>query len=102
MSDAVTDLTARVAVLERIAADTAQGLRDLRDDLREFRAEIRTELRSEIGGLRTELRAELRSEIGGVRSELAEQRGALRTQFYWTLGALLGLLGVMAHGFHWL
>ena len=52
MSDAVTDLTARVAVLERIAADTSQGLRDLRDDLREFRAEIRTELRSETGSLR--------------------------------------------------
>ena len=78
---------ARVAVLEQIARDTAAALVDIRTELREFRQETRSEFRS--------IRAEHREDF---RLLLSRQD----RHFYWLLAAIAAVLGVMAHGFHWI
>lgn len=84
-------MEARVAVLEQIAKETRDAL-----------AGLRTDLRAEVGGLRTEMtamRTELKGEIAGLRSDG-------RTDFRWLLTLMLGfgigILGLLAKGFHWL
>lgn len=81
MSDITpNDLPARVAVLEEIARGTKSALE-------------RIERR--LDGMATDQNAEFRS----LRSDM-------RSDFRWLLGMMIGwgaaLLGVMAHGFHWL
>jgi hypothetical protein len=73
---ATNDIPTRVAVLERIASDTRDALIEMRADMRELRAEMRA------------LRAEARSDYRWLLSIM--------------LGGFAALLGVMAHGFHWL
>ena len=72
-------MEARVAVLEHIAQTTAAAIE-------------RIERR--LDGMQTEYRGEMR-----------DLRRDVRTDFRWLLGIMLGgfagLLGVMAHGFHW-
>lgn len=92
------ELPSRVAVLEQIAQQTLAALVEIRGDLRESRQEMRAELhglRDEIRGVRDEVGREIR----GLRSET-------RSDFRWLMGlyvaAAAALLGVMAHGFHWL
>ncbi|MGH7154718.1 MAG: hypothetical protein ACREF3_12395 [Acetobacteraceae bacterium] len=89
-----SDMEARLAVLEQIAAATKAALIDIRAEMRETRDEMRHEMRE----MRSELRSEFRSEIGGLRNEL-------RADYRWLMGLMLaaagGILAVMAHGFHW-
>jgi len=70
----------RVAVLEQIARETSEILRELRIDVREMRARQDTDFRFMVS---------------------RQDR-----QFYWLVGIYLAgtaaLLGVMAHGFKWL
>jgi hypothetical protein len=77
----------RVAVLEEIARSTREALADIRAELREFRTEIR-------------------SDMSDLRSDMRELRREQKADFRWllgiSLGASAGLLGAMAHGFHWL
>ena len=81
MSDVTpNDIPARVAVLEEIARQTRETMADLRTDLRQSFADLRAEIR------------DLRSES--------------RSDYRWQMGLMLGgfgaLLGVVAHGFHWI
>jgi len=77
MSEAIE---ARVAVLEQIALSTEQALKELRADIRQL----------------------------GDRQDRYFQALLTRQdrQFLWLLSIMLGswatLLGVMAHGFHWI
>jgi hypothetical protein len=91
MSDTTSDIPARVAVLEQIARDTRDNLAEMRSEMRQGFAEMRTEMR--------EMRTEFQTEMRGMRSDM-------RSDFRWLLGVVIGwgaaLLGVMAHGFHWL
>ena len=109
-------MESRVAVLEEIARTTSAMLArmDHRMDL------MSAEFRSGFDGLRAEFRsgldglgAEVRSGLDGQRRTTDNLRMALdqlsiehRTDFRWLLVIMLagfaGLLGVMAHGFHWL
>ncbi len=41
---------------------------------------------------------QLPSPVSSIRADVGE----VRTDFRWLLGGLAGLLGVSAHGFHWL
>ena len=73
----------RLAVLEQIARDTATALADIRAELRLMRTEMQD--------MRKQQHEDLRWLIGimfGV--------------FGLTLTGFVGLLAVMAHGFHWL
>ena len=106
MSDITpNDLSDRVAVLEEIASSTKQGLADLRTEMRQGFAEMRTEMRQGFAEMRTEMR-DMRSEMRDIRTEH-------RSDYRWLLGIMLGgfvttiggfaaMLGVMAHGFHWI
>ncbi|MBV9785516.1 MAG: hypothetical protein JO264_17050 [Acidisphaera sp.] len=76
-------MEARVAVLEEIAKNTAATLKEIREEIRDVRGEVR------------ELRADQRSDFRSLLGIMIAGFGGL-------LGALTGLLGVMAHGFHWL
>lgn len=125
------NLSARIAVLEEIAAATKAGLADIRAELRSMRAEtsagfdaerietlgIRSEIRDELREMRIEtasgfdtLRSEARAMRNDLGSEMREIRAAQRSDFRWLLGIMLGGLiallgglgGAMAHGFHWL
>jgi hypothetical protein len=73
-------MQARVAVLEQITLSTQAAL----ERIERGQATLATELRAEIRDLRV----------------------STRQDFYWLFGVMLagftGLLGVMAHGFHWL
>jgi len=69
------DMEARVAVLEQIAKDTKDVLVELKLDMREMRQEMR----------------EMRQ----------DQRNDFRILFGAIITAVVGLAGVMAHGFHW-
>jgi hypothetical protein len=77
------DVDRRLAVLEQIARDTATALADIRAELRLMRTEMQD--------MRKQQHEDLRWLIGimfGV--------------FGLTLTGFVGLLAVMAHGFHWL
>jgi len=73
-------IDARVAVLEQIARDTAAALAEIRAELKAIRGEHREDFRLLLN---------------------RQDR-----QFLWLLSVMLGtwatLLGVMAHGFHWI
>ncbi len=83
-------LVAILAVGVSLAALMLTGLRSVRAEIRDVRAEIggvRTGLRDEIAELRTELRAEiaelrteLRAEIAELRTELRDEIAELRTE----------------------
>jgi hypothetical protein len=80
------------------AEDTRRSL----DRLELSVAGLRADVTAQVGGLR--------SEFGGSRSEVASEirdvRSAGRAQFLWMLGIMLtgfsSLLGLYAHGFHWI
>jgi len=76
-------IDARVAVLEQIARDNTAGLADIRLELRELRTELK--------GLRSDMRDDFRLLLS------RQDR-----HFYWLLAAIAAVLGVMAHGFHWI
>jgi hypothetical protein len=88
------DVDRRVAVLEQIAADTRDTLREIRDDIRGLRSEFRTEL----GGLRTDMR----TEIQGLRTDMRELRGDFRWLLRFTIGGFVGTFALLAHSLHWL
>ncbi len=83
----IADMGERLARLEQIAEDTRRSLDRLELSM--------SGLRSEFGGLRSE-----------VASEIRDVRNAGRAQFLWMLGIMLtgfsSLLGLYAHGFHWI
>ncbi len=85
--DYPSDMEARVAVLEQIAKSTQATL---------------DRIERRMDALETGLRAEIRE----IRAEMREIRAELQSDFRWLLGIMLGgmagLLGGMAHGFHWL
>jgi hypothetical protein len=72
-------MEARVAVLEQIAADTRETLRDIKDNL---------------------LRVE-ESHKGDFRRLEEHQRGDFRLLLSAGAAATIGLAALMAHGFHW-
>ncbi|HST76000.1 MAG TPA: hypothetical protein VLJ20_11560 [Acetobacteraceae bacterium] len=76
-------MEARVAVLEHIAQTTAAGIE---------RLERRFDL----------LAAEQRADMRDIRTDFRWLFGVMLAGFVALLGAFAGLLGVMAHGFHWL
>ncbi len=89
-----SEMESRVAVLEQIARTTSTTLE-------------RLERRIDLAG------AEVRAGFDGQRAMMDRHWDALdrlrseqRADFRWLLGIMLagfgGLLGVMAHGFHWL
>jgi predicted esterase YcpF (UPF0227 family) len=95
MSDITpNDLSDRVAVLEEIASSTKQVLADLRTEMRQGFAEMRTEMRD----MRTEMR-DIRTEH---RSDYRWLLGIMLGGFVTTIGGFAAMLGVMAHGFHWI
>lgn len=83
---------------------------ELRNELKMETATVRSELKAEIASVRTELK----SEIAAVRTELKSDIKDLRYDtlkfIVWTGvsvvvsvgGMLMGILGAMAHGFHWI
>ena len=88
------DIALRVAILEQIAKNTETALRDIRTDIRGLRDDIRADIRG--------LRDDFRADTGDIRTDIRDLRRDMR----WLMGAFGGgfliLLGVMAHGFHWL
>jgi hypothetical protein len=102
-------LTKQVAVLEEIAASTKQALVEIRSEIRGLRSEIQAELRE----FRSEMRADIRALQLETQTGLRDLRNQRDADFRWlvrlilggfglTLAGFAGLLGVMAHGFHWL
>jgi hypothetical protein len=88
------DMESRVAVLEQIARTTTAGMERIERAIDLQRAEFRTlleRLDRRIDQLGTEQRADFRWLLG-----------VMLAGFTMLLGALGAMLGVMAHGFHWL
>lgn len=72
MSDTTNDMLPRVAVLEQIAREVRDGL------------------------------ARIDQRLDRMEDKLDRLNSRLWTNFYWMLGGLAALLGVMAHGFKWI
>lgn len=56
----------------------------------------------EIKDLRNEIKEDIketRQEVTEVRKEL---KNDIRTNFFWSLGAFIGVVGLMAHAFKWI
>ena len=114
------DMESRVAVLEQIARTTTEGLAQIVRGMEVLRAEFRAqqdqlERRMDMLAAKQEaLAADLRSLAADQRAlaadhPLTEQRadfrwllGVMLAGFTMLLGAFGAMLGVMAHGFHWL
>jgi hypothetical protein len=79
-------MEARVAVLEQIAADTRETLREIKDHL----------LRMEENH-----KADFRRLEGDFRRLEEHQRGDFRLLLSAGAAATIGLAALMAHGFHW-
>ena len=84
-------MEARVAALEQIASAAVAALERI-----ERRHEaLAHEFRAEIGQLRTDMKdgfRDLRASIGPISGRCSAS----------LLGGFAGMLGLMAHGFHWL
>ncbi len=95
------DMESRVAVLEQIARTTTEGLAQIMRGMEAQRAEFRM-LEDRLGRRIDLLAVDQRALAADQRALAAEHRA----DFRWLLGIMLGgfsaLLGVMAHGFHWL
>jgi hypothetical protein len=109
------DMESRVAVLEQIARTTTEGLAQIVRGMEGLRAEFRTqqdqlERRMDMfAAKQAALAADLRSVAADQRALAAEHRadfrwllGVMLAGFTTLLGAFGAMLGVMAHGFHWL
>ncbi len=84
--DDPASMEARVAVLEQIAADTRETLREIKEHLLRMEENHRTDFRR----LETDFR----------RLE-EHQRGDFRLLLSAGAAATMGLGALMAHGFHW-
>jgi hypothetical protein len=84
--DDPASMEARVAVLEQIAADTKETLRDIKEHL----------LRLEEGH-----KADFRRLEDDFRRVEEHQRGDFRLLLSAGAAATIGLAALMAHGFHW-
>jgi hypothetical protein len=85
------NIESRVAVLEQMAATTAAALADIRTDLREIRTRQEADFRTLV-------------ERGDRHFQTLRARGD--RQFHSLLGITLtgtaAILGLLAHGFHWI
>ena len=105
MSDTQADLPTRVAVLEQIARTTLATLE---------RLDRRIELQSELMEKRFEQQAVvMERRMNRMDDRMDRLETAMTSQFRWLLGTIFGLagltvtgfgalLGVVAHGFHWI
>ncbi len=81
--DYPSDMNARVAVLEQIAADTRAALSDIRLDLRDMRVELR-DMRGDLRGMRIMHERDFRLAFGAV------------------ISVAIGLAYLIARASHWL
>jgi len=96
--DYPSDMEARVAVLEQIARTTVTVLDRIERRLETSVDRIEQRLdRAEASG---------RADFQRIETRLGAIEANARADYRWVLGIMLGgfasLLGVMAHGFHWL
>ena len=91
------NIDARVAVLEEIAATSKQTLQEIRADIRDLRNDLRADTR------------EVQEDVSDLRREIDRRFDRLDGEMWrnsrWLLVMLsgfVGMLGVLAHGFHWL
>jgi len=92
----------RVAVLEEIAAATKHTLIEIRDDIRSLRGEVRDgiyDLRRDLRGEIRDSRVEMDRHFDRLECEIGRNSRRLLGVM---LGGFVGMLAVMAHGFHWL
>ena len=84
------NIESRTVILEQIARSTEAILGEMRTDIREMRGEMRSDIR----GIRDRQDSDFRALIDRQDRQL-----------YWLFGVYLAgtaaILGVMAHGFHW-
>ena len=95
-------MEARVAVLEQLALTTQATL----ERIERGQEALSRDLRGEMKALASDLRGEMKGLASELRGEMGDLRRETHQNFRWLLGIILagigGLLGVMAHGFHWL
>jgi hypothetical protein len=99
------DMESRVAVLEQIARTTTAAL----DRIERGMGTQKSELQSELRVFREHIERRLDMQAADLRTLSAEHRadfrwllGVMLAGFATMLGAFGAMLGVMAHGFHWL
>ncbi|HUB14270.1 MAG TPA: hypothetical protein VMB34_20125 [Acetobacteraceae bacterium] len=88
------DMESRVAVLEQIARTTTEGLAQIMRGMETQRAEFRA--------LEDRLERRIDLVASQQRSDFRWLLGVMLAGFTTLLGAFGAMLGVMAHGFHWL
>ncbi len=88
------DMESRVAVLEQIARTTTEGLAQIVRGMEAQRAEFRT--------MQDRLERRMDLLAADQRADFRWLLGVMLAGFTTLLGAFGAMLGVMAHGFHWL
>ena len=86
--DSATDL--HLVVMTEALKGIHASLDNIRTDIRELRQEVK------------EIRKDFSEEIKGVREEIKDVRRDMSQQFYFTLAAFVGILGLLAKAFGWL
>jgi hypothetical protein len=101
-------MEARVAVLEQIAADTRETLREIKDHLLRSEETNRTDFRrleGELRRLEENQKADFRRLEETQRADFRRLEEHQRSDFRLVLSAgaaaAIGLAALMAHGFHW-
>lgn len=106
-------MAVRVARLESTVEHVQHDIKEIKEDIREFRKEVKQDFqdfRKEVKQDLQDFRKEVKHDIHGLRAEfkqdLHEISKDMRVDFRVLFGALiataLGLAGLMAKGFHWL
>ena len=95
------DMESRVAMLGQIARTTTEGLAQIVRGMEAQRAEFRT-LEDRLGRRIDLLAADQRALAAEHRADFRWLLGVMLAGFTTLLGAFGAMLGVMAHGFHWL
>lgn len=84
----------RLAVVETTMNNINSALHDLRQDMKDFRHEMRDDMRA------------MRTEIGDFRNHVDNRFDKLYqrvwSNLFWTIGAIVGLAGLVAHALHWI
>ncbi len=90
-------MEARVAVLEQIAADTRETLKEIKDHLLRLEESHKADFRR----LEDDFRRVEQHHRGDFRRLEEHQRGDFRLLLSAGAAATIGLAALMAHGFHW-
>lgn len=95
----------RIAILETHMSNIQSTVVAIREDTQTLRQEMKAStdaLRQEMKASRDAFRQEMKDLSDRMDQRFSVINNRLWSNFMWLMGLIIGLSGLMAHGFHWI